>query len=180
MQNVGFVQRYAVAIHDSVAQMNPVAGHADDPLHHIHASRCRVRMQEDHDLAALRVAIGKQRPHPRSLGRKLDAVHEHMVADQQRVLHRTRRNLERLHHKRDDEQSGDQHRRQRRQKLDRGFLRLLVRTLLERLGLFQRVFFFRHCHVSVSVRNRGVETVVSATVEERRFSAASSPEKMGL
>src|SRR5271169_5346103 len=123
MQHIRFIQRLAVAIHHAVPQVNPVSGHANDALHDI-KSRGLGR-QKHHDIPKPHVPIGKQRAHPRTPGRELDAVHKNVIADQQRVLHRTRWNLKRLHHKRDDEQPGYQHRCQRGEKLDRGLLRLL-------------------------------------------------------
>ena len=100
-------------------------------------------MQKHHDVASPHLTIRKQRSHPRSLRRKLNAVHEYVIADQQRVLHRTRRNLERLHHKCDDEQSRHQHRGQRRQKLHRS----LARFLVDFVRLF--VVFLSQCDQSI-------------------------------
>ena len=74
------------------------------------------------------------RTEPPGSRRELLAIHKHVVPDQQRVLHRTGRNLERLHDEGDDEQAGHQHGRQRRKKLDCGFARFF------RL----RIFFLGH------------------------------------
>ena len=57
-------------------------------------------------------------------GRELHPVHEDMVADQQRVFHRTGGNLESLQDERNDEQPGHQNRRQRGQKFDCSLARL--------------------------------------------------------
>jgi hypothetical protein len=62
MLNVGFVERHAVAVHHPVAQVNPVAGHADDPFHHVDAVLLRVRVQKHDNLAAPGITIRQQRP----------------------------------------------------------------------------------------------------------------------
>src|SRR5215469_4523625 len=86
------------------------------------------------------ITVGKQRSDPVAFGRELNSVDEDVVPDQQRVFHRTRRNLKRLHHECDDEKPGHQDRSQRREKLDRGFLRLLCRFSL----FFDNEFFLGH------------------------------------
>ena len=68
-------------------------------------------------------------------GSELYPVHEHVVADQQRVLHRTGGDFKSLQDKSDDKQTRYQYGRQRRQKLDRGLARLFFR-------LFFLSFFF--------------------------------------
>ena len=65
----GQILGHAVEDHDAVAQMDMVAGNADQPLHQDQvlripiAVRIRHRLEEDHDVAALRLAVVNQR-HP--------------------------------------------------------------------------------------------------------------------
>ena len=121
MQDIGLVQSLAVAIDDPVAQMNVIAGNPDNAFYDIQA-RC-FRRQEHHDVAKVDVAVGKQRANPVALGSKLNAIDEDMVTDQQRVLHGTGGDFERLYHECDDEQACDQDGTERGQKLDGGLLR---------------------------------------------------------
>ncbi len=126
--HVRLIQLLAVAVHHTVPQMNLVSGNADDALHHEEA--LFLGRQEHHDVASPDVAVGQQRSQPARLGGKLLAVHEHVIPDEQRVLHRTGGNFKCLQDKRDDEQARDQHSCQGRQKFHRGLARLLFFSLL--------------------------------------------------
>src|SRR3974390_1097126 len=122
--------------------MNAVSRQANNPLYYVQSRLGR--RQEHHDIAKAYVAVGKERANPGTLWRELHAVYKHVVANQPRVFHRTRRNLKRLYDERDDEQPGYQYGSQRREKLDRSFLRFLFCR-----SRFFDVFFLRHSSVSV-------------------------------
>ncbi len=119
MQDIRFVQLLAVTIDLAIAQVNAIARHPHNPFHHVRPSVGCIRMQKHNDVAAPHLTVRKQWSRPRSLRRELNPVYKHVIPDQQRVLHGTGGDLEGLHHKRDDEQSRYQHRRQRGQKLHR-------------------------------------------------------------
>src|SRR5579862_1953143 len=108
------------------------------------------------------IPVRKQRPDPVALRRKLNPVDEDVVPDQQRVLHRTRRNLKRLYHECDDEEPGYQDRGQRRKKLNRGLLRLLRHFIL----FFDNEFFLGHVPMpSIFLSLIAAETTRLTTVE---------------
>jgi hypothetical protein len=64
----------------------------------------------------------------------LFAIHENVIANQQRVFHRTGGNLKGLQDERDDKKAGDQDSCQRREKLHGSFALLL----------YGRIFFLSH------------------------------------
>src|SRR5208337_4692980 len=146
VDHIRFLQLLAIAIYHPVTQANVVPRHAHDPLHHIQPRLAR--RQKYHDVAALHLPVGKQRSHPGSLRRELNAVHKHVIPNQQSVLHRAGRDLERLHHKRDDEQPRHQHGRQRGKKFHRCFAWLFFYLYF----ILRVAVFFRHRDLSVPSR----------------------------
>src|SRR5271157_4399738 len=111
-----------------------VAGHAHNPFHH--KQTLFLRRKKHNNVVAADVAIGHQWAHPPRWWRELLPDHEYVVADEQRILHRTGGNFKRLQNKRDDEQAGDQHSRQRSQEFHRRLTRFFVHNLF--------FFFFWH------------------------------------
>src|ERR1700721_3252338 len=89
---VGLVQGLTVAIYHAVPQMDAVARQADDSLHHVKSGLGR--REKHHDIAEMHVTIRKQWTDPGTARGELDAVHENVVADQQRVFHGTWGNVE--------------------------------------------------------------------------------------
>jgi hypothetical protein len=61
-----------------------------------------------------------------SWGRELLAIHEYVVADEQRILHGTGGDLESLHDKRNNEKTSHQDGGERSKKFHRCLTRLLV------------------------------------------------------
>ena len=59
--------------------------------------------EKNHDVPLADVAIGHQRPDPACRQRKLLAIDEYMVTNEQRVLHGTGRNFKCLQDERDNE-----------------------------------------------------------------------------
>src|SRR5216684_4123828 len=116
--------------------MDVIARRANDAFHHVQPRFGRG--QKYHNVPVAHIAIGKQGPGPRTLGGKLNPVHEDVIADQQCVFHRAGGDFERLHHKSDDEQTSHEYRCQRGEKLDRRLLRFLFH-----IAVFGLVFFFR-------------------------------------
>src|ERR1700685_1077339 len=101
--------------------MNAVSRNADDSLDHVKA---RLGGREKHDdVASAYLPVGKNGPQPPRLRRELLAVHKYVIPDQQSVFHRAGRNLKGLHDESNNEQTGHQHRRQRREKLNRSLTR---------------------------------------------------------
>src|SRR3984893_17106083 len=82
--------------HRSVMNVNGVSRQADHPLHVIRRVRSKRRLEDDY-LLAMRITPQRHMPigewHARVVP---NAAHNQVVADQQRVFHRTRRNHTRL------------------------------------------------------------------------------------
>src|SRR5262245_40311674 len=121
---VRLVQRLAVDLQPvlRVATVHVVAADPDDALDEVGLTRVaapRFRRIEDDNLAPLRVAEVVD-----------EFVHQHPVIDVERVLHRLRRNVERLQHEGADQDSDDD----RNAEEDRKFTPECARTLLGRLG----------------------------------------------
>src|SRR6185437_2187271 len=108
--------RHAVQDNDAVAQVNMVAGHADEPLDQreicwrtIHWVGVCHRLDENYDIAATGLAIVHER-HPPAGGRKCDPVDDEMIPDEKSLLHRSRRNDVILREEVEDEEPHDEHR----------------------------------------------------------------------
>src|SRR5881275_623951 len=93
MDDVRFVEFFSIAIDDAIAQAQAIAGKSDDAFHYVQA-RLDGREEND-DVTVLYLAVGKQRPAESGLRRGSHAVNKDMVADQQRLHHGRRRDLER-------------------------------------------------------------------------------------
>ncbi len=102
---------HAVYIQNAVLQVNPVARQPYRPLHQKQV--LIGRLEEDNHVPAANIAVVHKRRPLRLRGQR-DAIHHHVVADQQRRQHRPRRNLEVL----EDEGRHKQHQHQHR--ADRG------------------------------------------------------------
>src|SRR5580658_1992489 len=98
--------------------MNMISRYADQPLHQgsvfwrsVGISGINTRLidglEEDHNIAAPRLAIPDER-HPRSGRHERDPVDEQVIAYEQRVLHRTRRNDEVLSYEGQNKQAHHQ------------------------------------------------------------------------
>ena len=74
----------AVEDDDSVAQVDVIAGDADEALHQIQVGFAG--FEEDDDVAAVGFAVMDER-HPGGCGCEGDAVDEEMVADEEGFLH---------------------------------------------------------------------------------------------
>src|SRR5882724_11618645 len=88
-----------------------IAGKANDAFHKM--LMIRVRKFENDDVTALQLAIRKKFLVPGAGAAENKLIHQQMVADQQSLLHRWRRNLEGLYDKRSSKQGenyGDQKR----------------------------------------------------------------------
>ncbi len=140
VQGIWLNQLLAVAIDDTIAQVDVVARDAHDPFHD--KQTLFLGRKEHNNVIAADVAVRQKRPQPMRRRRELLPVHEYVVADQQRVLHRTGGNLKRLQYKCNDEQAGDQHSRQRGQEFHCRLARLFVHQLLFASDFF--FFFFWH------------------------------------
>ncbi len=104
--HVRFVEHRAVDVDALVAQLEGLAGQADDALDEV-ALRV-LGVLEDHDLSAPHVGDGQQGPLERGgRRREHELVHQQVIADEQVVLHRSRRDLEGLHDPRAHEQRQD-------------------------------------------------------------------------
>ena len=101
MDDVRLVEFFAIAIDDAVAKVNAVARNSNDAFDHVEPSFGG--REEDHDIASVHLAIGKQRSQVVRGWRELHAIDKHVVADQQGVLHRTGRDLKGLQDECDDE-----------------------------------------------------------------------------
>src|SRR5581483_874255 len=112
VNDVRLVKLFSVAIDHAIAQMDAIPRHSDDALHHVQPRLSR--RQENHDVASPDVAIGQQGAHPLCGRRKLFTIYKHVVADQQRVLHRTGWNLKGLNDKGDDKETGHEDSGERR------------------------------------------------------------------
>ena len=122
---------HAVEDNDAVAQMDVVAGHADEALDQEEVLGLAVGVRlglgdgldEDDDVAAPRLAVVNQR-HPLGGRSERDAVDDKVIADQQRLLHRSGGNDEVLREKGEDEQANHQHRTDAGSGLKRRFFHL--------------------------------------------------------
>src|ERR1022692_4902787 len=92
--DVGLIEAFSVAVHRSVLEMNPVAGDAHDAFDHIEAGLGWGN--EDENVAVTRLTIGNQLADPTGFRGQQHAVNEHVVANEQSVLHRTGWNGESL------------------------------------------------------------------------------------
>src|SRR5882762_9012486 len=88
------IQFFPVAVDHSIAQVDAIAGQANDALYHIEARRHGG--EKHHDIVMANFTIGKQRAHPPRSRRELDAIHKYVIADEQGVLHRAGWNLKSL------------------------------------------------------------------------------------
>src|SRR5450432_1755655 len=61
---VRFGEFLAVAIDRAIAQMNPVAGYADDPFHNVKLGSGWVSGKKYYDVSAVNLLVGNDRPHP--------------------------------------------------------------------------------------------------------------------
>ena len=106
-RGVGLVLGDSVQVHDAVLKVDAVAREPDAALHQVEVGGFGVRLQKDDDIAAARLAVADE-GRPLRGGRERDAVDQHVVADQQRLLHRRRRDLEVLENKGHDEEADRQ------------------------------------------------------------------------
>ncbi len=107
----------AIAKDLAVAQANTIPRNSNDSLHDVHVGRAGIHGKEHHNVAAMNVGVLHDRLDPAGAGRELHPVHKDMITDQQRPLHRGRRNLERLNDERNNEKPSHQHARERGKKL---------------------------------------------------------------
>ena len=104
--DVRFVERLAVDVDLLGSELERLAGEPDDALDEV-AVRL-VRVLEDDDVATPDVAHGQQLACNRAGRRAEDElVHQQVIADEQVVLHRAGRDLERLDDPRTHEQCED-------------------------------------------------------------------------
>jgi len=101
------IEPLTVAINHAVLQPDAIARHSHYAFHYVE-SWLR-RRDKDKNVVVARMAVGNQRANPIRFGRKHHAVHEHVIANQEGVFHRTGRNNKRLQREGDDEQPGHQH-----------------------------------------------------------------------
>src|SRR5215468_7513360 len=127
MHDIGLVELFAISIHRAVDEVDPVARNSDDSLHDI-KPRLGGRKEND-DVSPLDVAIRQDR-HPGCFWSELFAIDEDVVADEECVLHGTRRDLECLEDECDDEKARDQHCCQGSEKLNRCFARFFFRSVV--------------------------------------------------
>ena len=144
---VRLVLRHAVEDHDAVAQMDMVAGHADQPLHQGQILGISIRIQvrhgldEDHNVVAPGLAVVNQRHPLRGRGQG-DAIHQQVVAHQQRLLHRAGGNDVVLRQKGEDEQAHHQNRAECWPPPRKASLPLLCSSGWARKASWAGVFFF--------------------------------------
>src|SRR5258706_11697315 len=77
-----------------IDQLDMIAGNSDDPLHVVFLKVDG--MAEHDDVAALHILVRQEEPAEKAFWRICQLVHNEMVAGKQRVVHRRRRNHERL------------------------------------------------------------------------------------
>jgi len=123
MNDVGFVLQLTVHIELVIAQVNAVSRDSDDALYHVQAGLSRGKKYND--VMAVNVPIGNQRTDEGGLRREYHPVHKNVVTDEQRVLHRTGRNLKCLQRERDDEQADNKNHGHRSDELGGGLFRFL-------------------------------------------------------
>ncbi len=100
---VGLDELPAVHEHLAATDLDPVTGRPDDPLDEI--SLLVLRVLEHDDVAPVRVPEARHAPvGERQLGAEEELVHEDVIADEQRVHHRTRRDREGLDHEGTDDE----------------------------------------------------------------------------
>src|ERR1700722_8034413 len=104
---LGLRLRLAIEEDYAVAQVDPIAGNADDPLHQVEVGLAG--FEKDDDVAAANIAIVDKRG-PLRARREGGGVHQHMVAHQQSLFHGGRGNLEILKNEGQGKESDDQHR----------------------------------------------------------------------
>src|SRR5664279_3846919 len=92
--DIRLIQAFSVAVHHAVLQMNPVARDTHDAFDDVETG-LRWR-DEDKDIAVTRLTIRNQLADPTGCWGQRHAVHEHVVPNEQGVLHRTRGNGEGL------------------------------------------------------------------------------------
>src|ERR1700674_322813 len=95
MNRIRFIQAFSVDEHIPVDQFQTISRQADDALHEMLV--IRVRVLENDNVAAFPLPVWKQYFMPGAGTAKNKPIHEQVVADQQRALHRCRRNLEGLY-----------------------------------------------------------------------------------
>ncbi len=153
--------------------MDVVAGHADEALDQEEVLGLAVGVQfglgdgldEDHNVAAPRLAVVHQR-HPLGGRSQRDAVDDEVIADQQRLFHRSGRDDEVLREKGENEQAHHQHRADaghgfKRRFFHPGGLRSRFLTLLGGFFGCSRLLL---CH---SVARCGSTSASSAPIEDR-------------
>src|SRR5262249_60920931 len=104
--HVRLVERFAVDVDLLVLLLQPLPWQSDDALDQVALGLDR-RLEHD-DVTASNCADRHQRAlQTRRSRREHELVHEQMIADEQVVLHRAGRNLERLQDERPDEERED-------------------------------------------------------------------------
>src|ERR1700677_359179 len=130
---LGFLLRFSIQEDDAVAQVDPIARNADDPLHQVQARFSR--LEKDDDVAAANITIVDKRS-PLGLWRQGDTVHQHMVANQQSLFHGGRGNLEVLKDEGQGKESNDQHRTDGSKCFQRRLFRCLLAFDLSFCGFY--------------------------------------------
>src|ERR1700730_13799850 len=106
---VAFVQPLTVHPHRTIVDINGISRQADNALHVVRGIR-REGWFENDDLLAMRIAPQRHMPIREGHARVVaDAAHDQVIADQQRVLHRSRRNHARLADRAVDEQKNQRY-----------------------------------------------------------------------
>ena len=102
MPDERLLDRLPVDVNVPVGHADVVPGNSDDPLHEVLARLLclvvAVGILEDQNVVAVNRAVGKHVPKPSGLVGKRNLVHQQVVADEERVLHRAGWNLKRLEH----------------------------------------------------------------------------------
>jgi hypothetical protein len=123
--SVGLVLRDAVEVDDAVAQVEVVAGDADDALDEVEIRGFGVGLEEDDDVAAFDLAV-EDEGRPFCWGGEGDAVDENVIADEQGLLHGGGGNLEVLEDEGHDEETDGEDGADRGERFERGLGAVLL------------------------------------------------------
>src|ERR1700722_15184151 len=128
---IGLCLRHPIQDHDAVAQMDMVAGQTDEALDengvlrlaisiHLIEAGLEDRLVEDDNVTAPGLTV-MNKGHPLCGRSQIDAVNNQMIANEQRIFHRSGWDDEVLRDEGEDEQPNHQHRTNARQRFKGSF-----------------------------------------------------------
>src|SRR5215831_6204660 len=109
MDHIWLIQSFTISVYLAVAQVNTVSRDPNDSFHHVHSRF--LGMKENNNIAVLNLAVRDQWPYISGLRGGGQAIDKNVVSHQKGLDHGFRWNFKGLHHKRNDEETRNQDRR---------------------------------------------------------------------